>query len=63
LVIPFTQAAEINCRDYSVLLERAIVDFGADTSFGQAAEKFKEHYGINVSESAVQRNTPRHVMP
>ncbi len=44
LVIPFTQGAGVNCRDYSILLERAVVDFGADISFGQAVEKFKEHF-------------------
>lgn len=60
MVVPFTQAAEVECRDYSILLERAIVDFGADTSFGQAAEKFKEHYGISVSEKAVQIITKKH---
>ena len=60
LVIPFTQTAEIECRDYSVLLERAIVDFGADASFGEAVEKLKEHYGINVSASAVQSITKKH---
>lgn len=60
LVTPFTKGAEINCRDYSILLERAIVDFGADTSFGQAAEKFKEHYGINISEKTVQVITKKH---
>lgn len=60
LVVPFTQTAEIDCRDYSVLLERAIVDFGADASFGQAVEKLKEHYGISVSASAVQSITKKH---
>jgi len=52
LIIPFTQEVGVDCRDYSMLLERAIVDFGANTSFGQAVEKFKEHYGISVSASA-----------
>jgi len=60
LITPFTQAAEIECRDYSILLERAIVDFGADTSFGHAVEKLKEHYGINVSASAVQSITKKY---
>lgn len=60
LIIPFTLAAEIGCRDYSIVLEKAIVDFGADTSFAQAAEKFKEHYGISVCEKAVQVITKKH---
>jgi hypothetical protein len=60
LIIPFTQTAGIECRDYSVLLERAIVDFGADASFGQAVEKLKEHYGVSVSVSAAQSITKKH---
>lgn len=60
MVIPFSQGAEVDCREYSVLLERAIVDFGADTSFGQAAEKFKEHYGIDIPLSAIQSITKKH---
>lgn len=60
MVIPFTEATGVGCRDYSVLLERAIVDFGADTSFRQAVEKLREHYGISVAESAVQSITKKH---
>lgn len=41
-------------------MERAIVDFGADTSFGMAVAKFKEHYGIAIPESAVQSITKKH---
>jgi len=59
-VVPFTQDAKIECRAYSILLERAIVDFGADVSFGQAVDKLKEHYGISVSLSAVQNITKQH---
>jgi len=60
LVIPFTQGVGVDCRDYSILLERAVVDFGADVSFGQAVEKFKEHYGIDIPVSAVQSITKKH---
>src|SRR3990167_2864936 len=60
LVVPFTQSAEIDCRAYSILLERAIVDFGADVSFRQTVDKLKEHYGINVSLSAAQTITKQH---
>lgn len=60
LIIPFNQEAEIDCRDYSISLERAIVDFGADVSFGHAAEKLKEHYGIDIPVSAVQSITKKH---
>lgn len=59
-MVPFTQDAKIGCRAYSILLERAIVDFGADVSFGQTVDKLKEHYGISVSLSAVQNITKQH---
>lgn len=51
---------QIQCRAYSVLLQRAMVDFGADDSFEKASEKLKEHYGIEVSSTAVRRQTYRH---
>jgi hypothetical protein len=60
LVVPFMEGSELNNRDYSILLERAIVDFGADNSFGQAAEKFREHYGIEVPGIAIQLITKKH---
>lgn len=60
LMVPFSYSAEVNCRDYSLLLERVITGFGADVSFGQAIEKLKEHYGITISASAVQNITKKH---
>ena len=54
------QGSEVDCRDYSILLERAIVDFGADNSFGQAVKKLKEHYGIEISAIAIQNITKKH---
>lgn len=58
--MPFVCSAEVSCRDYSLLLERVITDFGADVSFGQVVEKLKEHYGITISASAVQNITKKH---
>jgi hypothetical protein len=60
LVIPFSKVTGVDCRDYSLLLERVITDFGADVSFGQAVEKIKEHYGITISASAVRNITKKH---
>ncbi len=60
MITPFSSSASISCRDYSLLLERVITDFGADVSFGQTVEKLKEHYGITVSASAVQTITKKH---
>ena len=37
-----------------------MVDFGADESFADAAEKIKEHYGITLPASAVRDLTQRH---
>jgi len=37
-----------------------LVDFGAEHSFAQAAERVREHYGIEVPVEAVRQNTLRH---
>ena len=63
---PFSKLAKVNCRDYSLLLERVITDFGADVSFEQVVEKLKEHYGISISTSGVKispRNMLKVLMP
>lgn len=60
LAVPFSCSADVNCRDYSLLLERVITDFGADVSFGQVVEKLREHYGITISASAIQNITKKH---
>jgi hypothetical protein len=52
--------AKIISRGYSTLLERAIVDFGADNAFGHVQQKLKEHYGIELAASAAQRITEAH---
>lgn len=59
-VRPFAVAAGVRCRDYSVPLQRVLVDFGAESSFGRAAERVREHYGIEVPASAVRRQTEAH---
>jgi hypothetical protein len=45
---------------YSSPLQRCLTDFGADESFAHAVQKVKEHYGITVPVSAVQRITEYH---
>jgi hypothetical protein len=57
---PFSISAGIRCRQYSQLLQRAIVDFGSDVPFKTAPNKLKEHYGIDVPETAVRLITERH---
>lgn len=39
----------------SVAVERALSDFGAEESFGQAAARFEEHYGFAVGRTSVLR--------
>ena len=60
IVRPFIQKFRVYCRSYSRPLQRAVTDFGADVSFGQAAEKMREHYGIEVPVCAIQKITRDH---
>ena len=57
---PFSVAAEVKCRGYSEPLQRVLVDFGAEESFGRAVERVREHYGIEVPESAIRTQTEAH---
>jgi hypothetical protein len=59
-VRPFATAAAVHCRGYSEPLQRALVDFGAEDSFGKAVERMREHYGIEVPPSAVRTFTEVH---
>ena len=59
-VRPFSQQAQIGSRDYSLPLQRALTDFGADHSFVEAAQKMREHYGIELPASSVRSCTLVH---
>ena len=50
----------MRCRGYSLGLQRAVSDFGADVAFGKVPQKVKEHYGIEVPVSAAQTLTEQH---
>ncbi len=50
----------MKCRGYSEPLQRVLVDFGAEKSFGQAVERVREHYGIEVPASAVRQQSESH---
>lgn len=50
----------MTCRGYSLGLQRAVTDFGADVAFGKVPQKLKEHYGIAVPVSAAQTITKQH---
>ncbi len=57
---PFSSTARVRSRSLSLGLQRAVVDFGADTSFATAVGKVREHYGVEVSHSAVRLVTQAH---
>ena len=57
---PFSKIADVENKDYSAELERAVVDFGADHAFGQVNSKLKEHYDIEIPDSAARQITLRH---
>jgi hypothetical protein len=47
-------------RGYSLPLQRALSDFGAEESFGRAVQRLWEHYGITVPVSGVRQQTLAH---
>ncbi len=57
---PFCAQAQIKNRGYSLPLQRALTDFGADHSFGEAIKKVKEHYGVELPASGVRAQTLAH---
>jgi Uncharacterised protein family (UPF0236) len=57
---PFKEGAKIRSCGCSRPLQRAIVDFAADQPFAQAQAKLREHYGLEIGESTIQRITFDH---
>ena len=47
-------------RNYSLKLQRAMSDFGAEESFQRASQRLEEHYGIGVSPEAIRLQTLHH---
>lgn len=41
------------------VVQRAVGDFGAEESFGQAAKRFKEHYGWGINRATVRREVEK----
>lgn len=60
LIRPFSDAAEVRCRGYSVPLQRRISDFGAERSFAKARTQLKEHYGLDIALGAIRAITEGH---
>ena len=57
---PFCEQAQIGHREYSLPLQRALTDFGADHSFVVASQKMQEHYGVELPASSVRCCTLAH---
>lgn len=57
---PFLASAGITPRGYSIPLQRAVTDFGADHAFGRVPKKLQEHYGIDIPVSSARKLTEFH---
>ncbi len=59
-VRPFCEQGRIGNREYSLPLQRALADFGADHSFVVASQKMREQYGVELPASSVRCYTLAH---
>lgn len=50
----------VSPRGCSQKLQRALVDFGIEESFGKAAERVNEHYGVVIPASTIRTLTLKH---
>jgi Uncharacterised protein family (UPF0236) len=57
---PFCERAGVRPRGRSPRLQRALVDFGAEESFARAAQRVREHYGLDVAAEQVRQQTLQH---
>lgn len=57
---PFSVFSGVNCRSYSMPLQKVITDFGADEPFNKINQKLKEHYGIEVPTDSARKITEHH---
>jgi hypothetical protein len=57
---PFSHSADIKNRGCSTILQRVVVDFGADQAFGRVPHKLKEHYDIELPISTIRNLTEYH---
>ncbi|HLG91450.1 MAG TPA: hypothetical protein VKY15_00530 [Acidimicrobiales bacterium] len=58
-VRPAQQQLGLHHGQRSTAVERALTDFGAEESFGQAAARFAEHYGWTLGRTSVLRIVER----
>jgi hypothetical protein len=59
---PFRKLIRLEHRDYTLKLQRIIVDFGVDESFTKAQRKLQEHYGLSISHTAIREITLAHAL-
>lgn len=57
---PVPKILGLRHRQRSKAVERALTDFGAEESFGQAATRFAEHYGWEIGRTNVLRVVEHH---
>jgi hypothetical protein len=58
-VRPVKDQLRIEHSDLSLAVQRALTDFGAEESFGQAAKRFEEHYGWEINRATVRREVEK----
>ena len=56
---PVKDQLGIEHSDRSLAVQRALTDFGAEESFGQAAKRFEEHYGWAIDRAIVRREVEK----
>ncbi len=56
---PVKEQLGIEHGDHSIAVQRALADFGAEESFGQAAKRFQEHYGWAIDRASVRREVEK----
>jgi len=56
---PFLESSGIKTRGTSKLLQRLLADFGIEESFEKAAQRLREHHGVEMPDGRVRRETLR----
>ena len=54
------EALKVRSRSCSLRLQRVLCDFGMEDSFARSVQRLSEHYGFEVSPSAVAKITLKH---
>ena len=57
---PFEELTGISNHCYSIRFQKLITDFGVEESFGLAAQRMKEHHGVEINVSSARKITEYH---